>query len=555
MNKAWPSSNGPWGRSFLEEKETEDSKMATSLKVVLIIISGLALFAGGYLWGAKVKEKETAVASGTMNTAGMEGMGSMQGMPGMTPGMAMVSQEKQQLLGIKTAVIERRALAQTVRTVGNVTYDETRLTHVHSKIEGWVEKLYVNYTGKLVKKGQPLFTLYSPELLATQQEYLLALKARERLAASSIPEVRSGAASLVEASKRRLSLWDISEDQIHEIEKTGDFKRALTLYAPNSGFVIKKDINEGMKVMPDKELYTIADLSTLWVNVDIYESEIPLIRLRQAASLTLSYDPTQVFSGKVSYIYPYLDEKTRTLKVRLEFPNPDFKLKPDMYVNAEIKVDAGKHLAVPEEAVLDSGMRKIVFVDKGMGHFEPKEVKLGSKMDGYYRVLSGLSEGERVAASSAFLLDSESRLSEAMGAMAGMPGMSMPGMAGMQGMEGMKDMKMDAPTKAGPQEKKVQDLTLTLSTQPEKPKAGENMLRLKITDKAGNPVKEAQVSFQYTMNMPGMVLSKADAKLSKDGFYESKANMGMTGEWDVTVMVRRPGQKDIQEKFKVVAVQ
>jgi len=555
MNKAWPSSNGPWGRSFLEEKETEDSKMATSLKVVLIIISGLALFAGGYLWGAKVKEKETAVASGTMNTAGMEGMGSMQGMPGMTPGMAMVSQEKQQLLGIKTAVIERRALAQTVRTVGNVTYDETRLTHVHSKIEGWVEKLYVNYTGKLVKKGQPLFTLYSPELLATQQEYLLALKARERLAASSIPEVRSGAASLVEASKRRLSLWDISEDQIHEIEKTGDFKRALTLYAPNSGFVIKKDINEGMKVMPDKELYTIADLSTLWVNVDIYESEIPLIRLRQAASLTLSYDPTQVFSGKVSYIYPYLDEKTRTLKVRLEFPNPDFKLKPDMYVNAEIKVDAGKHLAVPEEAVLDSGMRKIVFVDKGMGHFEPKEVKLGSKMDGYYRVLSGLSEGERVAASSAFLLDSESRLSEAMGAMAGMPGMSMPGMAGMQGMEGMKDMKMDAPTKAGPQEKKVQDLTLTLSTQPEKPKAGENMLRLKITDKAGNPVKDAQVSFQYTMNMPGMVLSKADAKLSKDGFYESKANMGMTGEWDVTVMVRRPGQKDIQEKFKVVAVQ
>jgi Cu(I)/Ag(I) efflux system membrane fusion protein len=529
--------------------------MATSLKVVLIIISGLALFAGGYLWGAKVKEKETAAASGTMNTAGMEGMGSMQGMPGMTPGMAMVSQEKQQLLGIKTAVVERRALAQTVRTVGNVTYDETRLTHVHSKIEGWVEKLYVNYTGKLVKKGQPLFTLYSPELLATQQEYLLALKARERLAASSIPEVRSGAASLVEASKRRLSLWDISEDQIHEIEKTGEFKRALTLYAPNSGFVIRKDINEGMKVMPDKELYTIADLSTLWVNVDIYESEIPLIRLGQAASLTLSYDPTQVFSGKVSYSYPYLDEKTRTLKVRLEFPNPDFKLKPDMYVNAEIKVDAGKHLAVPEEAVLDSGMRKIVFVDKGMGHFEPKEVKLGSKMDGYYRVLSGLSEGERVAASSAFLLDSESRLSEAMGAMAGMPGMSMPGMAGMQGMEGMKDMKMDAPTKAGPQEKKVQDLTLTLSTQPEKPKAGENMLRLKITDKAGNPVKDAQVSFQYTMNMPGMVLSKADAKLSKDGFYESKANMGMSGDWAVTVIVRRPGQKDIQEKFKVVAVQ
>ena len=317
-------------------------------------------------------------------------------------------------------------MAQTIRTVGSVTYDETRVSRVHSKIDGWVEKLYVNYTGKLVKKGQPLFTLYSPDLLATQQEYVLALKARERLAESSIPEVRSGAVSLVQASKSRLSLWDISDDQIHEMEKTGEFKKALTLYSPYSGFVIKKDINEGMKVMPDKELYTIADLSNVWVNLDIYEYDIPLIKIGQSASLNLSYDPGQVFTGKVSYIYPYLDEKTRTLKVRLEFPNPDFKLKPDMYANAEIKADAGKHLAVPEDSVLDSGIRKLVFVDKGSGHFESKEVKLGAKMNGYYQVLSGLNEGEKVASSSVFLLDSESRLSEAMGAMAGMPGMSMP---------------------------------------------------------------------------------------------------------------------------------
>jgi membrane fusion protein, copper/silver efflux system len=218
-----------------------------------------------------------------------------------------------------------------------------------------------------------------------------------------------------------------------------------------------------------------------------------------------------------------------------------------MYVNAEIKIDGGRHLAIPEEAVLDSGMRKIVFIDKGNGHFEPKEVKLGPKMDGFYQIVAGLEEGQKIAASSAFLLDSESRLSEAMGAMTGMPGMSMEGMAGMQG------MKMDAPAKAGPQEKKVQDLTLTFSTQPEKPKAGENVLRLKITDKAGNPVKDAQVSFHYTMNMAGMVLSKTDAKLSKDGFYESKANLGMAGEWDITVIVRRPGQKDIQDNFKLLA--
>lgn len=523
--------------------------MAKSSKVVIAILLGVGLFAGGYFWGANARDKE-AQAPLSAKTGEMQGMGSMESMPGMSPGMVMVTQQNQQLLGIKTAAVERRAIAQTIRTVGSVTYDETRVTHVHSKVDGWVERLYVNYTGKLVQKGQPLFTLYSPDVLATQQEYLLALRARDRLAGSSIPEVRSGASSLVEAAKSRLSLWDISGEQIQEIEKSGEFKKALTLYSPRSGFVIKKDINEGMKVMPDKELYTIADLSNVWVNIDIYEYDIPLIKVGQPATLNLSYDPGKSFTGKVSYIFPYLDDKTRTLKVRLEFPNPGFKLKPDMYVNAEIKVDAGKHLAVPEEAVLNSGIRKVVFVEKGNGHFESKEVKLGAKMDGYYQVLSGLEEGEKVASSSAFLLDSESRLSEAMGAMAGMPGMSMEGMQDMKGMEGMK---MDSPSKSGPQEKKVQDLTLTLTTRPEKAKAGENALRLKIVDKAGNPVKDAQVSFQYTMNMQGMVASKADATLSKDDFYETKANMGMQGEWEVTVIVRRPGQKPIQEKFKVTA--
>ena len=536
--------------------------IAKTLRVLVLMISAVGIFAAGYFWALRGMDQGTPATAKPSNPesmkemgnmSGMEGMSGMQGMSGMAPGMVMVSPEKQQLLGVRTAVVERKPLIKSVRTVGVIGFDETKVTHIHSKIEGWIDKLYVNYTGKLVEKGEPLFTIYSPELLATQQEYLLAVKARERFSTSSIPEVRSGGESLVEASKRRLALWDISETQIRELEEKGEAQRTLMLYAPHSGFVIKKDANQGMRIMPDKELYAIADLSTVWVNVDIYESEIPFVRPGQMASVTLSYDPGATFNGKVSYIYPYVDEKTRTAKARLEVPNPGFKLKPDMYVNAEIKIDGGRHLAVPEEAVLDSGMRKVVFIDKGNGHFEPKEIKLGAKMDGYYQVLSGLSEGERIASSSAFLLDSESRLAEAMGAMAGMPGMSMEGMAGMQGMEGMKDMKMGNPMKAEPTEKKIGDLTLTLSTQPEKAKAGENILRLKITDKAGNPIKDAQVSFNYTMNMAGMVASKAEAKLSKDGFYESKANLGMTGEWEVTVIVGRPGQKDIQEKFKVMA--
>lgn len=523
--------------------------IAKTLRALVLMVSAVGIFAAGYFWALRGMNDGTSATAKSSDAAGMKGMENMTGMEGMSgmgPGMIMVSPEKQQLMGVRIATVERRPMVRTVRTVGTITYDETKITQVYSKIEGWIDKLYVNYTGKLVEKGQPLFTIYSPDLVATQQEYLLAVKAKERLAASSIPEVRSGAASLVEASKRRLALWDISEKQIRDLEEEGEAQRTLTLYAPDSGFVIKKDAYQGMKIMPNKELYTIADLSTVWVNVDIYESELPFVRLGQMAKVTLSYDPGATFSGKVSYIYPSVDEKTRTAKVRLEFPNTGFKLKPDMYVNAEIKVDGGSHLAVPQEAVLDSGIRKVVFIDKGDGHFEPKEVKLGTQMDGYYQVLSGLTEGEKIASSSAFLLDSESRLSEAMAGMAGMEGMKMEGMQGMEG------TKMNTPAKQGPMEKKVGNLTLTLSTQPEKPKAGENTLRLKINDKDGKIVQDAQVAFNYTMAMPGMASSKADAKLSKDGFYEAKTNLAMAGSWEVTVIVRRPGQKEIQEKFNVV---
>jgi membrane fusion protein, copper/silver efflux system len=524
------------------------------LKSFLVLVVGAGLFASGYFSAMKTMDHmpDSKAVSNTEKTNDRGSMPGMAGMAGMAPGMVMISPDKQQLTGVRIATVERRPMVRTVRTVGTITYDETKVTHVHSKIEGWIDQLYVNYTGKLVEKGQPLFTVYSPDLLATQQEYLLAVKARERFSTSSIPEVRSGGESLVEASKRRLALWDISEKQIRDLEEKGEAQRTLTLYAPHSGFVIKKEANQGMRIMPNKELYTIADLSTVWVNVDIYENEIPFIRPGQTATVHLSYDPSSTIKGKVSFVYPYVDEKTRTAKARLDVPNPGFKLKPDMYVNAEIKIDSGRHLTVPEEAVLDSGLRKVVFVDKGAGHFEPKEVKLGAKLDGYYQILSGLDEGQKIAASPAFLLDSESRLAEAMGAMTGMPGMSMEGMAGMAGMEGMK---MNTPAKSGPMEKKAGDLTLTLSTQPEKTKAGENTLRLKITDKSGKPVTDAQVSFQYTMDMPGMVLSKAEAKHTKDGSYETKANFGMAGQWDVTVIVQRPDQKEIQEKFKLTAQQ
>jgi Cu(I)/Ag(I) efflux system membrane fusion protein len=379
-------------------------------------------------------------------------------------------------------------------------------------------------------------------LVATQEEYLLALKAKQTLGTSSIKEISAGSDALLDSAHRRLSLWDISEEQISDLEKTGKPKRSLTFHSPISGFVLKKDALQGMRVMPDKELYTIADLSTVWVNADIYEYELAHVRVGQKATINLAYYPARDFVGKVSWISPVLDEKTRTAKVRLEFPNRDFILKPEMYANAEIEINAGRKLAVPDEAVLDSGLRKVVFLDKGEGRFEPAEVKLGNKFDSYYEVLEGLSPGERILASASFLLDSESRLKEAMGAMAGMAGHG-----------DMKGMETQAAAKAGPQEKKVQDLTLTLLTQPEKPKAGENVIRLKIADNAGQAIKDAQVSFVFNMAMPGMVPVKGEGKLSKDGFYETKTMLAMAGQWDVTVTIRRPGQKEIQEKFGLMA--
>lgn len=340
--------------------------------------------------------------------------------PEMPPDAVLLSPIRQQLAGVRTGVVEVRDLETTVRTVGIVDYDERKVARIHTKIEGWIEEIFVDFTGKFVRKGDPLFSVYSPELVATQEEYLLALKAKRYLEGSPVQEVSQSGHSLLDAARRRLLLWDITEEQIQELEEKGKPKKSLTLYSPIDGIVVKKEAYKGIFVKPEMELYAIADLSTIWVYADIYEYELPLIKVGQEATVSLSYYPGQVFKGKVVYIYPYLKDKTRTIRVRFEFPNtPGWKLKPEMFSNVEVRIKLGKRLAVPEEAVLDSGTRQIVFVAKGEGLFEPREVKLGTQVEGYYEVLSGLSKGEKVVTSANFLIDSESRLKAAMGAMPG----------------------------------------------------------------------------------------------------------------------------------------
>ena len=335
----------------------------------------------------------------------------------IAPGTVQISPERQQLIGVRFGTVEKRALQKVIRTVGRIDYDEKRIGIVSPKISGWIEELYVDFTGQFVRRGAPLLTIYSPELVSTQEEYLLALKAEQDWAKSPFAEVSKGGNLLAESARRRLKLWDISEAQIKALEESREPRKTLTLYSPFTGHVLEKMVNRGQFVDTGMALYKIADLSVVWLIADIYESELPAIRVGQLAAIQMSYYPGETFTGKAIYIYPYMDAQTRTAKVRYEFANPQGKLKPEMFANVEITVRLGDKLAVPEGAVIDTGVRKVVVVDRGSGYFEPREVRLGAKAGDVFEVLDGLKAGERVVTSANFLIDSESKLKEAVGGM------------------------------------------------------------------------------------------------------------------------------------------
>jgi multidrug efflux pump subunit AcrA (membrane-fusion protein) len=324
-----------------------------------------------------------------------------------------VSPERQQLIGVKTVPVTMRSLDRTVRTVGIVVLDETKVERVHTRFSGWVDKLYVNYTFEHVHKGQPLFSIYSPELVATQEEYLIALRSKKALSGSGYPEISSSSGALLQAAERRLRLWDISQGQIDELAKTGKVRDSLVIYSPVSGHVLEKNVFPNTYVEPGTVLYTIADHSNVWVEADIYENEIPLVKVGDEATMTLASLPGREFEGKVTFISPHLDMKTRTAKARLEFPNPDLTLLPEMYADVVIDVPVGERLAVPDSAVLRTGTSDIVFVSKSGGRMEVRGVNLGAKAGGYYEVLGGLFEGELVVSGARFLIDSESRIQNA----------------------------------------------------------------------------------------------------------------------------------------------
>ncbi len=332
-----------------------------------------------------------------------------------------ISPEQQKLIGVKTVKVEMRPLKKVIRTVGRLEADERKLATVNAKIEGWIEKIYVEVTGSYIKKGQPLAEIYSPELVATQQEFLNTLKWAKQSADSPQDKnkdsstdlstlIAQDAAATLEASRQRLLLWDISADQIKKIEESGKVIRTLTLYSPVNGFITQKMAVLGMKVMPGEKLFDVADLTSLWVIADIYEYELPLIKVGNRALITLAYLPGREFLSQIDYIYPSIAADTRTVKIRLKLNNPNYLLKPQMFANVELKINLGKKLLIPESAVIDTGKGMVAYVDRGDGAFEPREIKAGLRGDGYIEVLRGLKAGDRVVSSANFLVDSEAQL-------------------------------------------------------------------------------------------------------------------------------------------------
>src|SRR5213078_2296133 len=377
---------------------------------------------------------------------------------------------------------------------------------------------------------------------------------------SSLPEARVSAASLAGASRERLRLWDLSPQQMRALEESGQARRTLTIYSPIVGVVIEKMAVAGQRVEPGMTLYRIADLSTIWVYGDVYEYELPFVKVGQEASLALTAYPEQRFTARVAYVAPMLDAKTRTAKVRFELPNsPDQLLRPEMYGTVELRVPLGERLVVPRTAVLDSGRRQVVFADGGDGRLVPREVRLGGRFDDAVEVLDGVAAGERVVTSANFLVDSESKLQAA------------ESMMGMMGAIGMGDWKMESakpmemggeggqpeaaspsaqpPAPEGAPEKRVGDLLVSVAPGSEPTTKGETPIRVHVRDASGQPVTGAAVSFTYTMDMPGMRIEQSHARDLGNGLYEGAAKFAMSGPWGLVVQIERPGKVTVREKF------
>jgi len=503
-------------------------------KPFFLALVGNLVFIGvlaGIWWTARRSATKQHAATPASNAAAQPVQSSSSGSAPPPKDTSLVpiqlSVERLQSIGVKFGVVERKAVQDEIRITGTVAIDETRLSYVQTRISGHIEKVFADATYQYVRKGQRLFTIHSPELVVAEREYLLAKQNAKNLSQSTIPGVAEGVASLLDSSIERFEQWDIPEQEIARLESTGQVADALEIDSSVSGYITERNALPNLMVQPETRLYTIADLSTVWVLAQVFQNDLGRIRVGAPTSITVDSYPGRAFRGKVDFIYPDVDMTTRTARVRLVFSNPNLTLTPGMYVNVVLQVPLGNQLVIPVSGVLQSGTRQIVFVDRGAGYLEPRDVQLGSQAGDQYIVLKGLKAGEHIVTSANFLIDSESQLQAAIGSFTPPP----PGAGAAAA--------MNAPTAQSAAQ-------IEFSTEPSTPRKGTNLYRVKLTGAGGAPVTAAQVSVRsYMPGMPqmGMAAMNVVSPLSEKGggIYEGQVNLDSGGTWQLTVTAVKNG--------------
>ena len=440
---------------------------------------------------------------------------------------------RQQLIGVRTVRAFRTTMAPEIRAVGTVAYDETRQAEINTRVDGWIRDLYADYTGRPIRRGEPLFTLYSPDLLVTQGEYLLALRGQSHTLHGTADDFREYSDRLVEAARERLLRLEMTSAEIEELEKTGHPTETVTFRSPVSGIIVEKAALQGMRVMAGQMVFRVADLSTVWAEAEVYETDLSRVRPGMRAAVLVEAYPIRSFRGRVSYIYPTVNEQTRTARVRVVLSNPNLLLKPNMFATVTLQTAAAEVLVIPADAVIDTGNRQVVFVAEGEGRFTPRDVRVGRRSDNDIEILSGLKEGQEVAAAATFFLDSESQLRAAF--------------------QNYEPAQARSGATAG-----TTGIDVAFRSEPDPPRIGEDVFLVTLKNAAGQPVADADVNVVLfmaampSMNMPAM---RHEAKLLSvgGGVYRGTGVVMTSGRWDVTVIATRSGQPLTTKQFALVA--
>ena len=443
--------------------------------------------------------------------------------------------QRMQSIGVKIGTAQLKQVESELRVTGSVDADERRISYVQTRFSGWIRQVYANASYQYIRKGQPLFTIYSPDLVTTEQEYLLARKNSESLKTSTVGGVATGAQTLLEAARARLAQWEVPASEIEKLETTGKVITDLNFNSPVSGYVTEKLALPNMYVQPETRLYTVVDLSSVWVYAQVFQTDLGKIKPGDAAEITVDAYPGRTFRGTVDSILPQVDMNTRTARVRLVFANPGLKLTPGMYVNVLMKLPLGRQLVVPASAVFHSGTRQVVFISHGDGQFEPREVQTGLQVGEQVVITRGIQAGEAIATSANFLIDSESQLQAAAGAFVPPP----PGAGGAAAMNAS-----------------LADVTIT--TEPSPPHKGSNIFRVKLADINGSPITGAQVTVTFFMPaMPSMGMSAMKTIVNcadkGAGLYEGSGELGSGGTWQVTITAQQNGRTIASRQLHVNA--